>query len=310
VLHAAAAAAATDVAAGRKLQSTDQLLVASLDFPAPINPELTALFSSSSLQRDTFNATHHESSADAMLNASSDDSMTNLEPIAILPTLNVGKKPASVLPMEIVQTTWEGHDAVDAAACLSGALVTSKNVSLLVSPALEGFQHLQQAVQCLARSLPQIWPDHGSAAVFTSSMCTGSYKLSVRELRAALVGNYARLLQLLGCVHVPAAAAQRMCVALSNIVGMTSQSMNFKGGELGDVVDPFTTMVELAVEVTAVENEKHPELCAGIGGSSFWLRFAGFGGASSLAAASPAHIWVYVAVTESADMCGTTQLTK
>jgi hypothetical protein len=51
-----------------------------------------------------------------------------------------------------------------------------------------------------------------------------------------------------------------------------------------------------------VANAKYGELCAGIEGRSIRLRFAGFGGMSSLAAAAT-DIWVYAAVAKSDQLC-------
>jgi hypothetical protein len=228
-----------------------------------------------------------------------------MEPLPISPTLNIDGKPAAVLPMEVLRTTWEGRDATDIAACLSGALLVMRNVSLLAPPSVLASLGLQQATAIgLAKELmPQLWPKHGSAAVFTSSMYKGGPRLSAKELKAALVKHYADLLPLPSCLHVPEGAARRMRVALSNIVGMTTGTAELRGGELADIHDELSTVVELAVDVDQVMNAKHPERCSGIESSSFRLRFAGFGGHSSLRAASPNHIWVYAPVAEDAGLC-------
>jgi hypothetical protein len=98
-----------------------------------------------------------------------------LTPIHITPTLKMAGKPATVLPMEVVRTTWEGRDATDVAACLAGAQLTMRNVSLLAPPAAMVELGLQQHASSLANGLLlQLWPDHGSAAVFTSAMYKGA----------------------------------------------------------------------------------------------------------------------------------------
>jgi hypothetical protein len=130
-------------------------------------------------------------------------------------------------------------------------------------------------------------------------------RLSASELKAALVKHYASLLQLPGCLRVPSSAAHRVRVSHSNAVGMTTSTDPLRAGELSDVFDSLTSVAELAVEGEQVVNEKHPELCAGVEGSSFKLRFAGFGGMSGLPAASPNHIWVYAAIAEDAGLCDT-----
>jgi hypothetical protein len=227
-----------------------------------------------------------------------------LEPIHISPTLNINGKPAAVLPMEVLRTTWEGRDATDVAACLSSALLTTSNVSLLAPRGVMASLGLQETATALADDmLSQLMPQGGSAAVFTSSMYKHGPRLSAKELKAALVQHYARLLPLPGCLRVPQEAAHRVRVALSNIVGMTTGTAFVRGGELADFVDSFTSVTELSIGVDSILNEKHPELCAGIEGSSFRLRFAGFGGASSLSAATPNHIWMYAAVAEDAGLC-------
>jgi hypothetical protein len=227
-----------------------------------------------------------------------------LEPVHISPTLNINGKPAAVLPMEVLRITWEGRDATDVAACLSGALLTTRNVSLLAPPSvLEGLG-VKHAADLAKGLLPQLWPEHGSAAVFTSSMYKAGSRLSARELKVALTKHYASLLPLPSCLRVPAEAAHRVRVAQSNVVGMTTRTAARRGGDLGDVQDKLSTLLEFSVDVAHVSNEKHAELCAGIESSSFRLRFAGFGGHSSLSAATPNHIWVYVAVAEDEGLCG------
>jgi hypothetical protein len=229
----------------------------------------------------------------------------SLAPIHVTPTLRLNGKPAAVLPMEVLRTTWKDHDATDVAACLSGGLLTTSNVSLLAPPSVLAGLGLQQAdaANLVQRLLPQVWPEHGSAAIFTSSMYKHGPRLSAKELKAALVRHYARLLPLPSCLRVPQETAHRVRVALSNIVGMTTGTSFRRGGEVADVQDDLSAVTELAVQVDQVLNEKHPELCAGVEGSSFRLRFAGFGGATSLSAATPNHIWVYVAVAEEVGLC-------
>jgi hypothetical protein len=90
---------------------------------------------------------------------------------------------------------------------------------------------------------------------------------------------------------------------MSNVVGMTTGTHSRRGGEVADVLDSFTAVAELAVDVEQAVNETHPELCAGMAGSSLRLRFAGFGGMSRLPAASPNHIWVYAAIAEEFELC-------
>jgi hypothetical protein len=136
-------------------------------------------------------------------------------------------------------------------------------------------------------------------------MYKGGPRLTARELKAALVKHYPSLLQLPGCLCVPSSVAHRVRVAHSNVVGMTTSTDPLRGGELSDVFDSLTSVAELAVDVEQLVNEKHPELCAGVEGSSFRLRFAGFGGMSRLPAASPDHIWVYAAIAENAGLCDT-----
>ncbi|WIA24119.1 hypothetical protein OEZ85_013716 [Tetradesmus obliquus] len=166
---------------------------------------------------------HLVEASDQTHNQDNQQPQFTLAPTHIIPTLKLDGKPATVLPMEVLRTTWEGRDATDVAACLSEAI------------------------------------------------------------------------------------AHRLRVAQSNIVGMTTRSSTLRGGDLPDTHDDMLTTMELAVEVAHVKNEEHPELCAGIDGNSFRLRFAGFGGESSLPAASPNHIWVYVAVAEDVEQCGATE---
>jgi hypothetical protein len=174
----------------------------------------------------------------------------SLTPIHITPTLSFPGKPATVLPMEIVRTTWEGRDATDVAACLAGALLTMRNVSLLAPPETMAELGLQQHAASLAGGLLlQLWPQHGSAAVFTSTMYKAGPRLSARELKAALLKHYTGLLQLPSCLRVPSSAAQRVRVAMSNVVGMTTGTHFRRGGELADVFDSFTSVAELAVDV-------------------------------------------------------------
>jgi hypothetical protein len=141
-------------------------------------------------------------------------------------------------------------------------------------------------------------------------MHKGGPRLTAKELKAALIKHHASLLPLPSCLWVPEDAARRVRVAVSNVIGMTSGTANIAGGEMPDVQDDFTSMAELAVEVEQVVNEKHPELCAGVEGSSFRLRFAGFGGMSRLPAASPNHLWVYAAIAEAGPLCGDTAAAK
>ncbi|WIA38659.1 hypothetical protein OEZ86_001966 [Tetradesmus obliquus] len=232
-----------------------------------------------------------------------------LVPTHIRPTLRINGKPATVLPMEVLRTTWEGRDATDVAACLSGALLTMSNASLLAPPEfLERLDLPQDAAVIMARDLlPQLWPEHGSTAVFTSSMYKGGPRVSAKELKAALVRHYASLLPLPSCLRVPEGAVRKLRVAQSNVLGMTTSTVAQRGEEVPDLHDAFYAAAELAFEVIHVVNEKHPELCAGIEGSSFRLRFAGFGGLSSLSAATPNHIWVYAAVAEDVGLCGEAQ---
>jgi hypothetical protein len=84
---------------------------------------------------------------------------------------------------------------------------------------------------------------------------------------------------------------------------MTTGTSNMAGGALADFSDELTSLAELRVHVKHAANAKHPELCAGIGGSSFAMRFAGFGGMSRLSAVTPDHIWVYTAVHEAGGLC-------
>jgi hypothetical protein len=274
---------------------------------APEVSDMASLVTTSTLQ-----AVAEESNI--MSRNGSDESGTAAEPkqqpahltaVSVSPTISIRGKPATVFPMEVVRTTWEGRDGTDMAACLSGALVKTSNVSLLAPPAVLAELGLHKAALATlaGQVLPQLWPGHGTAAVFTSSMYKSGPKLSAKELKAALDKHHASLLVLPSCLHVPDAAAHRVRVALTNVMSMTTGTAVRRGGEVADIVDAFTHAAELAVDVEQVVNEKHPELCAGVEGSSFRLRFAGFGGASSLAAASPNHIWVYTAVADDGRLC-------
>lgn len=275
----------------------------------PIAPgalDMETLITTSTQQQ--FNE-HLVEASDQTHNQDNQQPQFTLAPTHIIPTLKLDGKPATVLPMEVLRTTWEGRDATDVAACLSGALLTTSNVSLLAPPSVLAGLGLQQAaaVSLPAQLLPHFWPEHGGASVFTSSMYKGRPRLSARELKAALVKQYTSLLTLPSCMRAPEAIAHRLHVAHSNIVGMTTRSSTLRGGDLPDTHDDMLTTMELAVEVAHVKNEEHPELCAGIDGNSFRLRFAGFGGESSLPAASPNHIWVYVALAEDVELCGATE---
>uniref|UniRef100_A0A383VAK6 Tyrosine-protein kinase ephrin type A/B receptor-like domain-containing protein n=1 Tax=Tetradesmus obliquus TaxID=3088 RepID=A0A383VAK6_TETOB len=275
----------------------------------PIAPEaldMETLITTSTQQQ--FNE-HLVEASDQTHNQDNQQPQFTLAPTHIIPTLKLDGKPATVLPMEVLRTTWEGRDATDVATCLSGALLTTSNVSLLAPPSVLAGLGLQQAaaVSLSAQLLPQFWPEHGGASVFTSSMYKGGPRLSARELKAALVKHYTSLLTLPSCMRAPKAVAHRLRVAQSNIVGMTTRSSTLRGGDLPDTHDDMLTTMELAVEVAHVKNEEYPELCAGLDGNSFRLRFAGFGGESSLPAASPNHIWVYVAVAEDVELCGATE---
>jgi hypothetical protein len=223
--------------------------------------------------------------------------------------LNIGGRAATALPMQIVWTDWEGRDPTDVAACLSGALLEPSNMSLTVAPTalkLAGAEQLNEVVASLASGmLPQLLPQGGSTALFTSSMYRGGPRLTARELKHALATHYDSLLPLPSCIHVPQLAARRLRVALSNIIGMITGSTNTGagGGELADFRGELTTLANVHVKVEHATNAKHPELCVGIGESSFAMRSAGFGGASSLASVTPDHIWVYTAVQEADGMC-------
>jgi hypothetical protein len=153
--------------------------------------------------------------------------------------------------MSIIRTDWEGRDATDVAACLSSALLTPRNVSLLVSPAaLAESDYLQKTAKALAAGfLPMLFPQGGSAAVFTSSMHKGGRRLSARELKASLFQHYDRLVTLPSCLRILSVAAHRVRVALSNVVGMTTSTANVRGGALGDFQEELTAMAEVAVEV-------------------------------------------------------------
>uniref|UniRef100_A0A383WJD7 Tyrosine-protein kinase ephrin type A/B receptor-like domain-containing protein n=1 Tax=Tetradesmus obliquus TaxID=3088 RepID=A0A383WJD7_TETOB len=290
---------------GRRLQTTG---LGNLSFPAaPESLDMQTLITTSSLQWPEEGSAVAASQADD--GVMQQQQHISLAPIHISPTLNINGKPATVLPMEVFRTTWEGRDATDVAACLSGALLTTSNISLLAPPSfLVGLGLQQDAASSLAgQLLPQLLAKQGTAAVFTSSMYKGGPRLTARELKAALVKHYANLLPLPSCMRVPEAAAHKMRIALSNIVGMTTGTAARRGGELADLHVELSSMTELVIEVARVDNEKHPELCAGIEGSSFRLRFAGFGGHSSLSAATANHIWVYVAVAEGPGLCGEAQ---
>jgi hypothetical protein len=264
------------------------------------NTDMTTLFSTRSLTADAPSATPTPSSK-----TTPDAEPEPLTSISISPTLNIGGKPAAVLPMSIIRTDWAGRDATDVAACLSGALLTARNVSLLVSPAaLAESDYLKNTAKSLAGGfLPLLFPQGGSAAVFTSSMYKGGLRLSAREFKASLFQHYESLVTLPSCLRVPSVAAHRVRVALSNVVGMTTSTANVRGGALDDFQEELTATAELAVEVDTVVNAKYRELCAGIEGSSIRLRFAGFSGMSSLAAAAPTDVWVYAAVAKSDQLC-------
>jgi hypothetical protein len=229
--------------------------------------------------------------------------------MSITPSLSVNGKPAAVLPVQVVWTDWEGHDAADVAACLSGALLKSKNVSLLVSPtALKSSDDLQQTVAGMASSLganllSKILPTGGTGAVFTSSMYKGGPKLSARELKSALTRHYASLLQLPSCMHVPEAAARWARQTAHNIVAMVTGTTNYYNDDVIEHKEDFVSMAEAAVLVEQIVNEKHPELCTGVEGSSFRLRLAGFSGPSARPKITPDHIWVYAAVEEATGLC-------
>ncbi|WIA18355.1 hypothetical protein OEZ85_009820 [Tetradesmus obliquus] len=290
---------------GRRLQSTG---LGNLSFPAaPESLDMQTLITTSSLQWPEEGSAAAASQADDAVQQQ--QQQLTLAPIHISPTLNINGKPATVLPMEVLRATWEGRDATDVAACLSGALLTTSNISLLAPPSFLAGLGLQQdaASSLLGHLLPQLLAEQGTAAVFTSSMYKGGPRLTARELKAALVKHYASLLPLPSCLRVPEAAAHKMRIALSNIVGMTTGTAARRGGELADLHVEMSSVTELVIEVARVDNEKHPELCAGIEGSSFRLRFAGFGGHSSLSAATANHIWVYAAVAEDVGLCGEAQ---
>jgi hypothetical protein len=229
--------------------------------------------------------------------------------MAIAPSLSINGKPAAALPVQVVWTDWEGHDPTDVAACLSGALLKSSNVSLLVSPTLlTRSDDLQKTAAGLAGSLgvdllAKMQPHGGTAAVFTSSMYKGGPKLSARELKAALSLHYRSLLQLPSCMHVYEAAALWARKTVLNIVAMVTGTTNYYNEDLTIHKDTFASMAEAAVLVDQVVNEKHPELCAGAEGSSFKLRLADFSGPSSRTTITPDHIWVYVAVEEATGLC-------
>jgi hypothetical protein len=129
--------------------------------------------------------------------------------VSLPPTLNIGGKAATALPMHVVWTDWEGRDATDVAACLSGALLTCSNMSLLVAPPA------QEAAASLASSVLPNLLQGGSAAVFTSSMYKGGPRLSAKELKQALVEHYASLLPLPSCIRVPQRAAHRLIIIIN-----------------------------------------------------------------------------------------------
>uniref|UniRef100_A0A383WAC1 Tyrosine-protein kinase ephrin type A/B receptor-like domain-containing protein n=1 Tax=Tetradesmus obliquus TaxID=3088 RepID=A0A383WAC1_TETOB len=295
---------------GRRLHSAHQGNTSFLAAPEALDME--TLVTTSTLQWDKKGPASTTDKAESTIFDTQQQQQQQQQPqtpVHISPTLNINGNPATVLPMEVLRTTWEGRDATDVAACLSGALLTTNNISVLAPPSVLAELGLQQAaaVSMARQLLPQLWPAHGSAAVFTSSMYKGGPRLSAKELKAALVKHYASLLPLPSCVRVPEGMARKMRVAQSNVVGMTTRTAPLRGGELADFNDDVFNAAELAVEVAHVENEKHPELCAGIEGSSFRLRFAGFGGHSSLSAATANHIWVYASVAEDVELCGAAQ---
>jgi hypothetical protein len=230
--------------------------------------------------------------------------------IPIIPAFSIGGKPAAVLPLQVVQTDWEGHDTTDVAACLSGALLEASNISLLVSPAvIAGINGLQETAADLANGLagdllPKMLPQGGSAAVYVSSMHQSGPRVSARELKAALTKHYSSLLKLPSCLYVGEAAALWARATMLNVAAMVTGTTNlYDDDQLLEHRAEFASMAEAAVVVDQVVNEKHPELCAGIQGSSFRLRFAAIDGASGLSAAAADHIWVYAAVEKADEMC-------
>jgi hypothetical protein len=290
------------LAAGRRLHATGfavEDVMASVDSGALGPIGATTMLGTAPLLDEAASA------PDDSAATSTDPDHQRLSTVALTPAFIIQDKAIVALPMQVVWTSLDGRDATDVATCLSGALLHTGNVTMLVSQAaLAGSQEIRHAVDSLASGiLPQLLPEGGDAALFTSSMYKGGPRLSARELKAALVRHYASLLLLPSCLRVPPRAAYRLRVALSNIIKVTTETTTVGEGELADFKDELTTLAELHVEVDQVLNEKHPELCAGIEGSSFRLRFAGFGGRSSLSAASAEHIWVYAAVAETGGGC-------
>jgi hypothetical protein len=97
-----------------------------------------------------------------------------LEPIHITPILNINGKLAAVLPMEVLRTTWEGRGATDVAACLSGALLTTSNVSLLAPRGVMASLGLQGTATALADDmLSQLMPKV-ALLLFLPLPCTGT----------------------------------------------------------------------------------------------------------------------------------------
>jgi hypothetical protein len=266
--------------------------------------ELTPLVTTSGFLRGLREA--HTNSKDDTPVTPPVSSLERMTSMSINPALSIGGK-IVVLPLHVAQTNWEGHDATDVAACLAGALLKASNVSLLVSPAvLASSDGLQEAAADLASGLagellPKMLPQGGSAAVFVSSMYQGGPKMSARELKTALSKHHASLLKLPSCLQVPEAAAIWVRATIHHMVAMVTGTTNLLDEKLHQYKDEFASMAEAAIVVDEVVNEKHPELCAGIEGSSFRLRFAAFDG--SLGVSAPDHIWVYAAVQQADGMC-------
>jgi hypothetical protein len=271
--------------------------------------DMTPLVTTSNFLRKLHEAPATAASGDAMVATIPKTHKERMTSMLINPTLTISGKPAAVLPLQVVWTDWEGHDTTDVATCLSGALLRASDVSLLVSPAVLASSHGPQeeaaglADQLAGALLPNMLRTGGSAAVFVSSMYQSGPKLSARELKAALTKHYPSLVKLPSCLTVPEAAALWVRKTVINIVTMVTGTSYYFDGQLEDHKAEFLSMAEAKIEVDEVLNEKHPELCAGIQGRSFKLRFAGFSGASSLSIATPTHIWVYAAVEEAVGMC-------
>jgi hypothetical protein len=146
------------IVAGRRLHNigSNEALASSSAAPDYLDMATFASTAASAVQGDNNSLTGAPNSIQHA-GAATEQQQVTLTPIHITPTLNMAGKPATVLPMDVVRTTWEGHDATYVAACLSRALLTMRSVSLLAPPATLAELGLQQHAATLAGGLlPQL----------------------------------------------------------------------------------------------------------------------------------------------------------